>query len=82
VSNRKIRIGRPEDWGRLALWSATYFTLLVLQATGTDLVLDVRAGTADWLEVAVVLLVGLLAAIPIAALLRLARRKRQTGFLL
>lgn len=25
ASNRKIRFGRPEDWGRLSLWSATYF---------------------------------------------------------
>jgi hypothetical protein len=79
ATGRKVRCGRPQDWARLGLWAALWFALVVLGATGSDLVRDWRAGRADGIEAAVVSLAAVVAAIPAAALTGFARWTLRTG---
>jgi hypothetical protein len=76
MTGRKVRFGTPRLWGSLTLAAASAFACLVLLDVGSDLLADRRAGVADVQEVLVVGVVGVVAALLLAAWTRVSIRPR------
>jgi hypothetical protein len=74
ITGRGLRLGSPRLWGTLALGMATFVSLQVFVATGSDLLRDRRAGIAEGPEEAAVLVAGLTAAALVGGWIALAHR--------